>query len=445
MRAQWRDADRERAQPVVQVLAELSRLHQREQVAVARRHHARGNGDVTSGADRPDPTLGQRAHDLRLVVRPQAADLVEEEHSLPCLLPESRPDGGPILLPEQRALELIGRKRRAAHLHERLTPTVVVDAARDDFLTRSRIAENQHLLGRRCGAHDEPADQLGRARGADEPLLQLRRHLRVSQEIQHLLARHDPSQGAYGILTLLPRLACRHPQLLEEVGIGADDVDVPVVPLHGVRQQRPHAADELARVGVASADERDTVLSQQQPGELHGLVLAAPIDETVDPPQLFEIAVTNDVRGGVLLQPRAGEVLARLWIELRAQRLRVYLAAGELEDLHADPSLLSTTRRAPCDARPDRRAGFALSHERLGELKPSRDRSAFRRRPGRFERHRRSGAPDRERVQHLCGRQLAADVADEVRAPPASFPRVVRWSRGGHSGGVSVAFGRCPW
>src|SRR5207249_6370868 len=31
-------------------------------------------------------------------------------------------------------------------------------------------------------------------------------------------------------------------------------------------------------------------------------------------------------------------------------------------------SLLSTTRRAPCHVRPDRRAGFALSHECLGEL-----------------------------------------------------------------------------
>jgi len=61
-------------------------------------------------------------------------------------------------------------------------------------------------------------------------------------------------------------------------------------------------------------------------------------------------------------------------VELRAQQLRADLAAGELEDLHADSSL-SSRRRDRLRGIPDRtRAGFALSHERLGELKRSLDR-----------------------------------------------------------------------
>src|SRR5690606_33137746 len=109
--------------------------------------------------------------ELRLDLEGRLADLVEEQRA--ALRGAEEPlaigDGArerPAPVPEERALEQVGREARAVDRHERALPAgrERVDGPRDDLLPRPGLAEDQHRRVARRDELDHLADTLdGRA------------------------------------------------------------------------------------------------------------------------------------------------------------------------------------------------------------------------------------------------------------------------------------------
>jgi hypothetical protein len=116
-----RHADREDAQPVVEVRPERSSSHGSRQVTVGRREHAYVD---LQGFVRPDPlelSLVEKAQQLRLQLERQVADLVQEDRAAVSRLEPAGPavertrERAP-LVTEQLGLDELRRQRRAVDL-----------------------------------------------------------------------------------------------------------------------------------------------------------------------------------------------------------------------------------------------------------------------------------------------------------------------------------------
>src|SRR6185295_10109133 len=155
--AQRRQPDRKYVQPVVEILAELAAAHRQLEIAVRRGDDARVGAQDARAAEALEFALLQHAQELRLHRRAHLADFIEEQHPAAGLLQLTRlalrrAGERAALVAEQLRLEEILRQRRAVERDERsVAPRRrAMEKARDDFLARARLAEQQHgRLGRR--------------------------------------------------------------------------------------------------------------------------------------------------------------------------------------------------------------------------------------------------------------------------------------------------------
>src|SRR5439155_894805 len=111
--------DRDRVDPVVQVLAELARPHRLGEVAVGRRHEPDVHATRSRRAHAKEGAGLEGAQELHLAVRRQLADLVEQERAAVCQLHE--PGLGAHRAGE-RAL-LVAEELRLEHLAWPAVPT----------------------------------------------------------------------------------------------------------------------------------------------------------------------------------------------------------------------------------------------------------------------------------------------------------------------------------
>ncbi len=121
--AERRDLDRHDVQPVEEVLAEAALLDLLLQVAVGRGDDAHVHGDQLAAADPLDLARLDRAEQLRLGLRAQVADLVEEEGAAvgqlelaPALT--GRAGERATLMSEHLALDQVARYGGAVDTHE---------------------------------------------------------------------------------------------------------------------------------------------------------------------------------------------------------------------------------------------------------------------------------------------------------------------------------------
>src|SRR5438132_886323 len=159
--AQRRDVDGKDVQAVVEVFAEALLLDQPSEVAVRRGDQADVDLDRPGAADTLELLLLEDPEELRLELEGDLADLVEEERAAMGHLEASDllcdgPGEGAALVAEELALEKPRRDGRAIDLDEGPLPAAasVVDGARDRFLPRAGLAEDEHgRVGRCDGLH----------------------------------------------------------------------------------------------------------------------------------------------------------------------------------------------------------------------------------------------------------------------------------------------------
>ena len=121
--AQRRHLDRDDVEAVVQVLAELARLHHRRQVAVGRGDQPHVDAQRARAAQPLELVLLQHAQDLRLRARAHVADFVEEQRAAVGLFEAADAllvgaGERALLVSEQLGLEQVLLQRRAVHLDE---------------------------------------------------------------------------------------------------------------------------------------------------------------------------------------------------------------------------------------------------------------------------------------------------------------------------------------
>src|SRR5438094_2931179 len=159
--AQRRDVDREDVQAVVEVVAEALLLDQPGQVAVRRGDKSDVDLDRPGAADTLELLLLEDPEELRLELERDLAHLVEEERAAmghleaSDLLRDGPGERAP-LVAEEFTLEEPRWDSRAIDLDEGSLAAAasVVDGARDQFLSRAGLAEDEHgRVGRRDGLH----------------------------------------------------------------------------------------------------------------------------------------------------------------------------------------------------------------------------------------------------------------------------------------------------
>ena len=181
--AQPRQRDLEAAEPIVEVLAQVSRRDHGARIAVRGRHEAHRDLGGPGGADREHFAVVEHAQELRLVLEEQRLHLVEEEHTgigahqQTLVIAFGAREGAPTVA-EELALEQVLRHHRAVVGHEGAVGEgrVAVDGPGHQLLARTGVAGDQHGHGTAGSeghevAHldDGPAlpDELGnRARNA---------------------------------------------------------------------------------------------------------------------------------------------------------------------------------------------------------------------------------------------------------------------------------------
>jgi hypothetical protein len=149
--AQRRDAQREHAQPVVEIFAEHAVPHGLLEIAVARREHAHVERNRFGGAERLDLALLQHAQQLRLEAQVHFRDFVEQQRSGICLheladTARLRPRECAFLVAEQQGLEHLlgdgcaidGDERPGVALRAR------VDESREHLLAGAALAIQQY-------------------------------------------------------------------------------------------------------------------------------------------------------------------------------------------------------------------------------------------------------------------------------------------------------------
>ena len=148
---------------VVEILAELLLRDRLLQVAVRRGDDADIRPDRGVAADAGEFTLLQHAQELALDGERHLPDLVEEEGAAVALLEAADalgrgPGEGPLLVPEELALEQVLGDRGAVDGQQALLAAlaVAVDGAGDKFLAAAALAGDKH----RGVAHGHAADHL---------------------------------------------------------------------------------------------------------------------------------------------------------------------------------------------------------------------------------------------------------------------------------------------
>src|ERR1051325_676685 len=126
--------------------------------------HTNVDTERTVSADALVRSFLDHAQQFYLHRQTHLADLIEEQRAPgsqlePPLARADRAGEGALLVSEQFALEQIGRDRAAIDRDERLAATrrAIVQIARDDFLTRTRLAQDQHRAVARRDAFDQLA------------------------------------------------------------------------------------------------------------------------------------------------------------------------------------------------------------------------------------------------------------------------------------------------
>src|SRR5262245_43726222 len=164
-----------------QVLAELPPLDLLLEVEVGRRDEADVDPDRGGGPHPHERLLLEDPQELRLRRRGHVPDLVEEERPPvgdldPPLLARDRAGEGPLLVPEQLALDQgLGEPRRVDRHEPPLAPRgVAVERPGDQLLAGPRLPEDEDRRVRRGDLGDRVEDLLHRRGVAGEPLEALR-------------------------------------------------------------------------------------------------------------------------------------------------------------------------------------------------------------------------------------------------------------------------------
>ena len=197
--AQRRHAHLHDVQAVEQVAAEPADVDQLGQHAVGRRDHADVHRLGPVRPDRIDDALLQHAQHLGLHRRRKIADLVEEQrspvgaHELPAAIAAGAGER-PADVPEQLALEQLGRNRRARHRHERPARALRarVQTPRDQLLAGPALAADQH----RCVPGSHPVDHVQHLGHRGRAVHDLVPRLALLAQAPVLLEQPDPLQGA---------------------------------------------------------------------------------------------------------------------------------------------------------------------------------------------------------------------------------------------------------
>ena len=164
--AQRWDADREHVQAVEQVLAEAFLADHAAQIAVGGRDHAHVGLEHTLVADAPEARLLEHAQQAGLELERHVADLVQEQRAAlgqfeGAAAVAMGPGEGAAHVPEQLALDELGRNRAAIHHLERSARAFaqLVNRARRELLARARLADEHD---RKVGARDRRQILAGR-------------------------------------------------------------------------------------------------------------------------------------------------------------------------------------------------------------------------------------------------------------------------------------------
>ncbi len=151
--AQRRHFQGELRQPVIEVAAEFSSVHQFLKILIGRRHQSHVHADLLAAAQPKIRHVVQHPQQLDLDLQFQVPNLVQKQRSLVGDLKESRLGGvgaaeRAFFVAEQLALHQMLRNRRAIHVHQRpvAAQRVIVDGVGNHFFSHARLAHNQHRL-----------------------------------------------------------------------------------------------------------------------------------------------------------------------------------------------------------------------------------------------------------------------------------------------------------
>ena len=173
--AQGGHPDGEHVEPVIEVLAEASLLHEADQILVGRRDQPEVDLDRVLGADGIDLALLQRTQQLHLRIERELADLVKEQRAVTGLLEFPGPLLGSagkraLLVAEQDALHQILGNGAAIDRDKRPAGACAfaLDGTRDQLLADAALTFDQHGYGRIGGALPELDDPGHRLAAGDE-------------------------------------------------------------------------------------------------------------------------------------------------------------------------------------------------------------------------------------------------------------------------------------
>ena len=161
--AQRRHAHGHHVQPVVKIATECAALDFLRQIAIGGRHQPEIGAALRGGAHRAKLLLLKHPQQLDLHVQRQFADLVEEGRAAVGFLDQADfgdrgSREGALHVAEQLALHQRADQRRAIDGHERSGRIDVVDGARDDFLPRARLTEQQDRPSAAAQLFDQTRD-----------------------------------------------------------------------------------------------------------------------------------------------------------------------------------------------------------------------------------------------------------------------------------------------
>ena len=147
--AQRWQVDREDVEPVIEVFPQLAARHRLAGAAVGRGDDPHVGLDRVVAAHAQEVSRLEHAQELHLELRVHLGDLVEQQRSAGGALeiadvPAVRAREAALLVPEQFALDQIGRDRAAVHREERfvLAPAELVQRLRDELLPGAALAHD---------------------------------------------------------------------------------------------------------------------------------------------------------------------------------------------------------------------------------------------------------------------------------------------------------------
>jgi len=168
MIAQRGQRDGELGEPVVEIRAEAARSELELQVAMRGCDHPHVQRSDVGVADPLELAAIEDAQQLRLQLRREFADLVEQQRTAIRTFEGAGVIGGRArertlaVAQDRRLRELAGDRAAVQHLERALAPRRLVERPRDLLFTGASLAEHQHRERQRGGA-DEQGEQLTHA------------------------------------------------------------------------------------------------------------------------------------------------------------------------------------------------------------------------------------------------------------------------------------------